>query len=101
MEASSTVGLVLGMLLAYRYVFLRELTLNQMVLITLLAYLLSTKLVNEQYVLALLPFSYVELHALRQCRPMWRGWRRCLPCLPAGSIWGGSASDGELPWCSW
>jgi hypothetical protein len=67
--------LVVGMLLAYRYVFLHEMPLNRMVLITLLVYLLTSKVVNEQYLLVVVPFSLIELHGVSGRRPAWRGWR--------------------------
>lgn len=74
--------LVIALLLAYRYVFQRELPLPRAVLFTLLVYLLANKLVNEQYVLALLPFSYLELHAARDRRTPWRWFHRLLWITP-------------------
>ena len=75
-------ALVIALLLAYRYVFQREVPLTRAVLFTLLVYLLASKLVNEQYVLALLPFSYLELHAARGQRTGWRWFHRLLWLTP-------------------
>jgi hypothetical protein len=74
--------LVVALLLAYRYVFQRELALPRAVLVVLLVYLLANKLVNEQYVLAVLPFSYLELHAQRDRRTPWRWFHRLLWLTP-------------------
>jgi hypothetical protein len=63
------------MLLVYRYVFLHEMPLNRMILITLLVYFLTSKVVNEQYLLAVVPFSLIELHGVSGRRPAWHGWR--------------------------
>jgi hypothetical protein len=70
LAAFGTLTLVIALLLAYWYTYMAEMSLNRMVLVTLLAYLLGTKLVNEQYVLAIVPFTLIE--ALR----MGGVWRR-------------------------
>ncbi len=80
--AFSLAVLAIAMLLTYRYVFVHSMSLNRMVLITLLVYLLATKLVNEQYVLVALPFSFIELHAWRGRRPAWRYYNALLWIAP-------------------
>lgn len=56
--------LAIALLLAYWYITVTEMPLSRMVVITLLAYLIGTKLVNEQYVLALFPFTLIEARRL-------------------------------------
>jgi hypothetical protein len=62
--AFGTPALILALLLAYWYVTVTEMPLSRMVVVTLLAYLIGTKLVNEQYVLALFPFTLIEARRL-------------------------------------
>lgn len=69
----STALLAVAMPLVYGYLMRRQIPLHRMVLITLLVYLLTTKVVNEQYILATLPFSFLALHAASKERtPGWR-----------------------------
>ena len=59
--AFGTPTLFIVLLLAYWYCFTaRHMTLNRMILITLLAFLLGSKLVNEQYALVVFPFAFLE-----------------------------------------
>ncbi len=60
--AFGTPTLAIVLLLAYRYVFLKEMSLNRMVIVTLLAFFIGSKLVNEQYALMLLPFVLIEAY---------------------------------------
>jgi hypothetical protein len=60
LAAFGTPTLVIAMLLACWFTYLTEMPLNRMVLVTLLAYLVGTRLLNEQYALALFPFTLVE-----------------------------------------
>ncbi len=52
--------LAIGLLLGYWYCTVAKLSLNRMVLLVLVIYLAATKLVNEQYVLVLFPFTLLE-----------------------------------------
>lgn len=62
--AFGTPALILALLLAYWYVAVTDMPLSRMVVVTLLAYLIGTKLVNEQYALALFPFTLIEARRL-------------------------------------
>ena|SRR5579859_5570023 len=55
-----TPALAIVLLLTYWYVFTREMSFNRMVVITLLAFFIGSKLINEQYVLMLIPFAFIE-----------------------------------------
>lgn len=62
---SPTVGaftLTLGLLLSYYYLAKHYLSLNSMILFIFTAYLLFSKVVNEQYIFVLIPFLFLELH---------------------------------------
>ncbi|HEX2910244.1 MAG TPA: hypothetical protein VH186_05505 [Chloroflexia bacterium] len=61
---SATVGafiLPVGMLIVYAYTYRRNLTINSTVLVTVLGYLAFTKIVNEVYASAVIPFILLEL----------------------------------------
>lgn len=78
--AFGTPTLLIALLLAYWYVFTnREMGLNRMVLVTLLAFLAGSKLVNEQYALMVFPFAYLEA---RRMRGAWRWLFRLLWIVP-------------------
>ncbi len=78
--AFGTPTLVIAMLLAYWYCFIKaEMRLNRMILVTLLAFLVGSKLVNEQYALMLFPFAYLEM---RQVGGGWRWLYRLLWIVP-------------------
>lgn len=62
--AFGTPTLAIVLLLAYWYVFIKEMSFNRMVIITLLAFFIGSKLVNEQYALMLLPFALIEAYRL-------------------------------------
>ena len=55
--------LTIGLLLSYYYLARRTLSLNLMILFILTAYLLFSKIVNEQYLFMLIPFLLLELSA--------------------------------------
>jgi hypothetical protein len=57
--------LIVALLLVYGYCFVTEMPLSRMVLLTIVTYLVATKLVNEQYVLAVVPFTFLEARRLR------------------------------------
>jgi hypothetical protein len=67
--------LVVGMLIAYWYVWFHEVALHRMVLIALFAYMLFTKVVNEQYALGLVPLSLLEINMVREHWTGWMSWR--------------------------
>ena len=78
--AFGTPTLVIAMLLAYWYCFIKaDMRLNRMILVTLLAFLVGSKLVNEQYALMVFPFAYLEM---RQVGGGWRWLYRLLWIVP-------------------
>ena len=78
--AFGTPTLLIAMLLAYWYCFVKaEMRLNRMILVTLLAFLVGSKLVNEQYALMVFPFAYLEM---RQVGGAWRWFYRLLWIVP-------------------
>ncbi|MEI7553658.1 hypothetical protein [Candidatus Chlorohelix sp.] len=61
---SASIGslfLLIGMLVVYAYTYRMNLTLNSTIVVTLLGYLAFTKIVNEVYALAVIPFILLEL----------------------------------------
>jgi hypothetical protein len=72
-SAFGTPALALALLLAYWYTYVTEMPLSRMVLVTLLAYLVGTKLVNEQYALSIFPFTLIEA---RRLGGVWRWLHR-------------------------
>ncbi len=77
--AFGTPTLAIVLLLAYRYVFLKEMSLNRMVIVTLLAFFIGSKLINEQYALMLLPFVLIEVY---QVGGSWRWLYRLFWMIP-------------------
>lgn len=77
--AFGTPMLVIVLLLAYWYVFTSDMRLNRMILVTLLAFFVGSKLVNEQYALVALPFAFLEA---RQVGGAWRWLYRLLWIVP-------------------
>ncbi len=78
--AFGTPTLVIVLLLAYWYCFTsREMGLNRMILVTLLAFLIGSKLVNEQYALVVFPFAFLEA---RRVGGAWRWLARLLWVVP-------------------
>jgi glycosyltransferase involved in cell wall biosynthesis len=72
--------LVIALLLAYWYCFIRaEMRLNRMILVTFAAFMVGSKLVNEQYALVMLPFAYLEM---RHVGGAWRWFYRLLWIVP-------------------
>jgi hypothetical protein len=78
--AFGTPTLVILLLLGYWYCFTaRRMTLNRMILVSLLAFLLGSKLVNEQYALVVFPFAFLEA---RRVGGAWRWLARLLWMVP-------------------
>ena len=77
--AFGTPMLVIALLLAYWYVFMSDMRLNRMIIVTLLAFFVGSKLVNEQYALVVLPFAFLEA---RQVGGAWRWLYRLLWIVP-------------------
>jgi hypothetical protein len=77
--AFGTPTLIIVLLCAYWYLFKTTMSLNRMIVVTLLAFLIGSKLVNEQYALVLLPFVYIEAHRLGG---IWRWFVRLLWIIP-------------------
>lgn len=63
--AFGTPVLAIALLVTYWYYIQADLSLNRMVVLTLVVYLAATKLVNEQYVLVLMPFTWMEAYTMR------------------------------------
>lgn len=77
--AFGTPMLVIALLLAYWYAFTSDMRLNRMIIVTLLAFFIGSKLVNEQYALVVLPFAFLEA---RQVGGAWRWLYRLLWIVP-------------------
>ena len=77
--AFGTPALVVAMLLTYWYIWQTEMTLNRMVIVTLLGFFIGTKLINEQYALMLIPFVWLEAHRLQG---VWRWFFRLFWIVP-------------------
>jgi hypothetical protein len=78
--AFGTPTLVILLLLGYWYGFTsRRMTLNRTVLVTLLAFLIGSKLVNEQYALVVFPFAFLEAWRVGGA---WRWLARLLWIVP-------------------
>ena len=72
--------LLIAMLLGYWWAYTKsEMRLNRMILVTLLAFLVGSKLVNEQYALLVFPFALLEA---RQVGGAWRWFARLLWIVP-------------------
>jgi hypothetical protein len=78
--AFGTPILIIVLLLAYLYAFQSSrMGLNRMILVTLLAFLIGSKLVNEQYALVVFPFAFIEA---RRVGGAWRWLARLLWIVP-------------------
>jgi hypothetical protein len=60
-----TPTLIIVMLLAYWYIWQVEMTLNRMIIVTLLGFFIGSKLINEQYALMIIPFVWLEAYHLQ------------------------------------
>lgn len=78
-SAFGTPMLAIVMLLTYWYILRTEMTLNRMIIVTLLGFFVGSKLINEQYVLMLIPFAWLEAYRLRGA---WRWFYRLFWILP-------------------
>jgi hypothetical protein len=78
--AFGTPTLIIVLLLGYWYCFTgKRMTLNRMMLVSLLAFLLGSKLVNEQYALVIFPFAFLEAWRVGGA---WRWLARLLWMVP-------------------
>jgi hypothetical protein len=59
--AIGSLFLLVGMMVVYAYTYRMNLTLNSTIVVTLLGYLAFTKIVNEVYALAVIPFILLDL----------------------------------------
>jgi glycosyltransferase involved in cell wall biosynthesis len=71
--------LAIVLLLAYWYMFVTDMRLNRMVIVTLLAFFVGSKLINEQYALVIFPFAFIEA---RQVGGAWRWLARLFWIVP-------------------
>ncbi len=74
-----TPTLAIMLLIAYWRVFTGALSLNRMIIMTLLAFFIGSKLVNEQYALLLFPFMFIEAELLGG---VWRWFYRLFWVVP-------------------
>lgn len=74
-----TPTLVICLLIAYSIAYTGDLTFNRMIIVTLLAFFLGSKLVNEQYALVIMPFAFIEA---RRERNAWTWLYRLLWIVP-------------------
>jgi hypothetical protein len=82
LDTLSTFGtpiLVIAMLLTYWYILKTEMTLNRMMVVTLLGFFVGSKLINEQYVLMIIPFLWLEAYRLGGA---WRWFYRLFWIVP-------------------
>lgn len=78
--AFGTPTLVIALLLGYWYAFKsQEMRFNRMIIVTLLAFFVGSKLVNEQYALVIFPFMYLEA---RRMGGAWRWFYRLFWIVP-------------------
>lgn len=78
--AFGTPTLAIVLLLAYWYTFIAQrMTLNRMIIVTLLAFFVGSKLVNEQYALVIFPFLFIEA---RRLGGVWRWFFRLFWIVP-------------------
>jgi hypothetical protein len=71
--------LVIVMLLTYWYIWRTEMTLNRMMIVTLVGFFIGSKLINEQYALMIIPFAWLEAYRLQGA---WRWIYRLLWIIP-------------------
>jgi len=74
-----TPALAIAMLLTYWYIWKAEMTLNRMIIVTLLGFFIGSKLINEQYALMIVPFAWLEAYRLKGA---WRWIYRLLWMIP-------------------
>ncbi len=74
-----TPTLAITMLLAYWYIWWAEMTLNRMIIVTLLGFFIGSKLINEQYALLIIPFAWLEAYRLQGA---WRWIYRLFWMIP-------------------
>lgn len=78
--AFGTPTLVIVLLLAYLYAFKsQEMRFNRMIIVTLVAFFVGSKLVNEQYALVIFPFMFIEA---RRMGGAWRWFYRLFWIVP-------------------
>src|SRR5258708_6180834 len=78
-SGAGTPALAITMLLAYWYIWKTEMTLNRMIIVTLLGFFIGSKLINEQYALMVVPFAWLEAYRLKGA---WRWIYRLLWMIP-------------------
>ncbi len=77
--AFGTPMLAILLLLAYWYAFTSPMRFNRMIIVTLLAFFVGSKLINEQYALIIFPFAFIEA---RQVGGAWRWFFRLFWIVP-------------------
>ncbi len=77
--AFGTPTLIVALLIAYAYAAMSSFSLNRMLILTLLAFFLGSKLVNEQYALVIFPFLFLEA---RRIGGVWRIFHRLFWIVP-------------------
>lgn len=80
LAAFNTPILFISLLLVYWYMWWKEMSLNRMIIVTLLGFFLGSKLINEQYALMILPFVWLE--AYRMGGGAWRWFYRLFWLIP-------------------
>ena len=74
-----TPTLLIVLLIAYWYIFIGDMSFNHMIVVTLLAFFVGSKLINEQYALILFPFAFLEAY---RTQGAWRWFYRLFWMLP-------------------
>ncbi len=77
--AFGTITLIIVFMLVVWYMWKTEMSLNRMIIVSLLAFFIGSKLVNEQYALMIFPFAWLEAHEVKGA---WRWFYRLLWIVP-------------------
>jgi len=74
-----TIQLVIVFMLLIWYLWITDMSLNRMIVVTILAFFLGSKLINEQYALLIFPFLWLEAHHVGG---IWRWFYRLFWIVP-------------------
>lgn len=77
--AFGTPLMIITFLLAFLYIWKTEMSLNRMIIVTILALFVSSKLINEQYAMLLFPFALLEAHNVKG---VWKWFFRLFWLVP-------------------
>ncbi|HEX8996276.1 MAG TPA: glycosyltransferase family 87 protein [Ktedonobacterales bacterium] len=78
-SAFGTPTLIIALLLGYWWIFIKDMSLTHMALLTLCAFFVGSKLINEQYALSAIPFLWLVSH---RAKGAWRWLYRLFWVIP-------------------